>query len=153
MSNWIWIKTNWKWLTLLWFNFSLTITSAFASYLASWGIGLILYLSAIVSAGILMKWKDVPAGDSSQALIQITDEAIYEGDNGYCCCKYCGSENRNLLRHDQSGCTYPFDPRLHYPECIVTIARQSVDPQAIKFAPKEFFSYENHEDDYHEQEV
>jgi len=148
MSNWNWIKKNWKWLILLWFNFAATTMSVAFSWLASWGIGLILYLSAIVSVALLMVWKDVPSGDHSQALIQITDEAIHKGEDGYCCCKYCGSENRNLLNVD-----YRFDVRFHYPSCIVSAARQSVDPQAIKFAPKEFFEYESYEDNYHDQET
>src|SRR6476469_8332373 len=148
MSNKVWIKKNWKWLLLLWFNFTTTTMSVAFSWISSWGVGLILYLSAIVSVALLMMWKDVPGGDHAKALIQITDEAIYEDDNGYCCCKYCGSENQNLLSAE-----YKFDIRFHYPSCIVTIARQSVDPQAIKFAPEEYFHYQSYEGDYHDQEI
>jgi hypothetical protein len=110
MNRLRWIAKNWKWLVLLWFNAIATILSLAFSYLLEWGVGLIFYLSLLVSAGLLVWWQVRPVEVSlaqSSAIVAITDQAIFVGESG-CCCKYCGSENQ-FLPH------YPFDPRLSRP--------------------------------------
>lgn len=131
MLNLEFLKANWRWILLIWFNAISTIGGVAFAWLTEWGTGFILYASLIIFAALLLFWRQSPDVANAQAVINLTDQAIeIRGDD--CICKYCGINNPWLR-------DYPFDPRFHYGTCMVSPSRMRANPRAITLAPPDLF--------------